>query len=452
MRKLFELTGIIMAIILVMVIIYHLVNTIPPEGASKESQAIAIFEDASCITCHQKKSNPSFHSDFPLLGNIAENERKRGYRMFDMEDTWDKMKKGEAISEAHLAKIEMETVILETMPPAKYYLLHWGTSITQTKQSILENWIKYHREKFYSDGLSAGQLKHEPVRPIPTPPTINKIKAKLGEKLFYDKRLSSNNTISCASCHNLKIGGANNKQYPESISKRLGGINTPTIYNVYFNSIQSWSGDTVGLVEYLEKHLLNPDILGNESFAGIIKKLQNNDDISSSFNKLYDDSITKYAITDAIAEFEKTLLTPNSDFDKYIKGDKHAINKTQILGYELFKSYKCAICHAGINLGGQTRELMGRHKNYFEDRGWELTKEDMGYFNHTADEHDRHRFRVPGLRNVELTKPYFHDGSQQTLHNAVKTMSIYQSNRKISEEDTKAIVAFLETLTGEFEK
>ena len=449
MRRLFEFTGIIMAIALVMTVTYHLVNTIPPEGASKESQAIAILEDASCIACHQKKSTQSFYSDLPLMGQIAENSHKRGYRMFDMEDTWNKIKKGEAISEAHLAKIEMEAITLGTMPPAKHYFIHWGSSITPAKKTILRSWIKYHKEKFHANELSAEHFKYEPVRPIPTSLSANKRKAKLGEKLFHDKRLSYDNTISCASCHNLKNGGADNRQYPEGINKRLGSINTPTIYNSRFNDMQSWSGCSANIEELIEKHILSQDIMGNKSFADIIKKLENDDDIKDLFERLYSGGITKFTITDAIAEFGKTLLTPNSNFDKYIKGDEYAINKMQVSGYELFKSHKCATCHAGINFGGQTRELMGRHKNYFEDRGWELTKDDMGYFNCTEDEYDRYHFKVPGLRNIELTKPYFHDGSQQTLHDAVKTMGIYQSGRKISDEDAKAIISFLESLTGE---
>ena len=449
-RRLSEFAGIIMAIALIMTILYHLVNTIPPEGALKESQAVAIFEDASCITCHLKNTTPSFYSDLFLVGRIVENNRQKGYHTFDIKDTWEKMINGKAINEVHLAKIEMEIVTLGTMPPAKYYLFHWGSSITAAKKSIIKNWIKYHRDKFFHNELSSEQFKYEPIRPIPSFLHVNKRKSSLGEKLFNEKRLSADNTISCASCHNLKNGGANNRQYPESINKRLCGMNTQTIFNTYFNALQSWNGNTTDMCEYIGKHVLNQNIMGNNSFSYIINKLKSDDDISDSFNKIYEDGITESTITDAINEFVKTLITPDSNFDKYTKGDDNAINKMQIFGYELFKSYRCATCHAGVNLGGQTRELMGRYKNYFEDRRWEITKEDMGYFNHTADEYDRHRFKVPGLRNVELTKPYFHDGSQQTLHEAVQTMGIYQSGCKISDEDANAIVSFLETLTGDF--
>lgn len=451
MKRLIEFTGIIMAIALVMTVIYHLVNTIPPAGTSKESQAIAIFEDASCMTCHQKDVTAPFYTNLPLIGQIMNKDIKNGYQMFNMEDAWNKIKQEEAINETHLTQIEMATIIRKTMPPAKHYLTHWGASVTPAKQTILKNWIKYHRGKFYPNHLSVEQFKYDPVRPIPSL-TVNKRKAILGKELFHDTRLSSDNTISCASCHNLKTGGANNRQYAKSVNNRLGSINTPTIYNTYFDNIHAWSGDAISMEKYLEKHITDPAIMGNVSFIDIIRKLQKKDDIKNTFNKLYDNGITISAITDAITEYGKTLLTPDCSFDKYLKGDEYAINKKELFGYELFKFHKCATCHTGINIGGQTCELMGRYENYFSDRGWELSEEDMGHFNHTINEYDRHRFKVPGLRNVALTKPYFHDGSRQTLTDAVKTMGVYQSDSKLNNEEISAIVAFLESLTGEAEK
>jgi len=436
---------------LVMVVIYHLVNTIPPAGTSKESQATAIFEDASCMTCHGQNIQTPFYSDLPLIAPLLKNERKKGFQRFNMEDAWSMIKDGEAINETDLAKIEMETVILRTMPPKKHYLIHWGSSITPAKQTILKNWFNYHREKFYPNELSAESFKHESIRPIQNVLSVNKKKVALGKKLFHDIRLSSDNTLSCASCHNPKTGGANNRQFAESVNKHMGNINTPTVFNAYFNALQSWNGEAISMEKFIEQHITNPTITGYSSITPIIRKLEENNDIKNSFGKLYDNGITKATIADAITEFVKTLHTPNCSFDRYLKGDAYAINKKEIFGYELFKSHKCATCHTGINLGGLTRERMGVHKDYFKDRGWELTEEDMGYFNHTADEYDRHRFKVSGLRNVAQTKPYFHDGSQQSLYDAVKIMGIYQAGRNINDEEIKAIVAFLETLTGEIE-
>ena len=170
----------------------------------------------------------------------------------------------------------------------------------------------------------------------------------------------------------------------------------------------------------------------------------------AAFNGIYADGITEKNITDAIQEFERTLTTPNSDFDKWLRGDNSAINEEALRGYELFKKYDCATCHAGANLGGETYELMGTRRDYFADRGLELTEEDNGRFKETADERDRHRFKVPGLRNIALTWPYFHDGTRMTMDEAVKDMARYQVDVELSDAETSAIVAFLHTLTGEY--
>jgi cytochrome c peroxidase len=444
-----EFTGIIMAIALVMIVIYYLVNTIPPAGSSKDAQVIAIFEDAGCITCHQKNSNTPFYADIPLIGQIIKNDRANGYRKFNIGESLDQIKKEEAVNEVILAKIEMATIIHDVMPPAGYYLIHWGASVTPAKQTILREWIKKHREKFYPNTLATDSLKNEPVRPLPSSLTVNKRKAALGKELFYDKRLSADNTVSCASCHNPDKGGANNKQYAEGADKRLGNVNTPTVYNAYFNIAQAWDGHSANIKELVREHIITSVIMGNDSFADVIERLQKDEGLKKRFDHLYEDGMTGDAITDAIAEFEKTLLTPDCSFDKYLKGDNYAINKKEIFGYELFKSNKCATCHAGIIFGGQSFELMGIYNDYFGDRGWEITAEDLGRFNYTAEEYDRYRFKVPGLRNVALTKPYFHDGSRQTLSDAIAAMGTYQTNRTISDEEINAIAAFLETLTGE---
>ncbi len=451
-KRLIEFSGIIMAVALVMIVIYHLVDIIPPAGPSKDDQAVAIFKDASCITCHQKNSNTPFYADIPIIGQIIKRDITNGYRKFNIGESLEIIKKEEAVNEAILAKIEMATITNEMMPPARYYLIHWGASITPAKQIILKEWIKKHRGKFYPNTLAADMFKNEPVRPIPSSLTFNKRKAALGKKLFYDKRISFDNTISCASCHNPDKGGANNKQYAEGADKRLGTINTPTICNAHFNIAQSWNGHSANIKDLVKEHIKNSVIMGNESFADVIKRLRNNEDLKKGFDHLYEDGMTENTIADAIAEFGKTLLTPDCSFDKYLKGDNYAINKKEIFGYELFISKTCATCHVGTTLGGQSFELMGIYNDYFEDRGWELTADDLGRFNYTADNKDRHRFKVPGLRNVALTKPYFHDGSQQTLSDAVIAMGIYQTDHKISDEEINAIVAFLETLTGEPEK
>ena len=174
-------------------------------------------------------------------------------------------------------------------------------------------------------------------------------------------------------------------------------------------------------------------------------------ELTAEFTAVYPDGYSGENLTDAIAEFEKTLLTPNSRFDRYLKGDSTALTAQEIKGYELFKANDCATCHVGANLGGQSYELMGLKADYFGDRGLELTVEDNGRYKETKQERDRHRFKTPGLRNVALTAPYLHDGTAKTLDEAVDAMAKYEVGTTLSSADRDDIVAFLKTLTGEYQ-
>ena len=185
-------------------------------------------------------------------------------------------------------------------------------------------------------------------------------------------------------------------------------------------------------------------------FDEICDKLKADESFNKAFTEVYADGINQANITNAIQEFEKTLLTPNSRFDKYLKGDKTAMNADEVAGYELFKKYNCATCHVGENMGGQSYELMGIKQDYFADRGTELTIEDNGRYKETKDERDRHRFKVPGLRNIALTAPYYHDATQATLEDAVVSMARYEVGEELSQQEVQKIVAFLKTLTGEY--
>jgi cytochrome c peroxidase len=190
--------------------------------------------------------------------------------------------------------------------------------------------------------------------------------------------------------------------------------------------------------------------MASPNFDAIIAKLKADRKMVRAFKALYAEGITEATITDAIEQFERTLTTPNSRFDKYLRGDNAAISAEEAEGYELFKKYSCATCHVGKNLGGESYELMGLRKHYFADRGLELTEEDNGRYKQTKNERDRHRFKVPGLRNVALTWPYYHDGTRTSLKEAVCDMGTYQSGVALTDEEEDKIVAFLNTLTGEY--
>jgi cytochrome c peroxidase len=191
--------------------------------------------------------------------------------------------------------------------------------------------------------------------------------------------------------------------------------------------------------------------MASESFDQIIAKLKEDKKLVKAFNAVYADGLTEANITDAIEEFERTLITPDSRFDQWLRGDDSALTAEELEGYELFKKYDCATCHVGQNLGGQSYELMGLRRHYFADRGLELTNEDNGRYKETQLERDRHRFKVPGLRNVEHTWPYYHDGTRETLEEAVRDMAIYQSDVEMTETETDKVVAFLKTLTGKYQ-
>ena len=231
----------------------------------------------------------------------------------------------------------------------------------------------------------------------------------------------------------------------------MGGVNAPTTYNAVYNFVQFWDGRAKTLAEQAAGPPLNPVEMASASFDEIIAKLAQDKQMVEAFKALYPDGITEANITNAIEEFERTLVTPNSQFDKWLLGNDEALTVEELRGYELFKANNCATCHIGANLGGESYELMGLRQHYFQARGTELTEEDNGRFKQTQDERDRHRFKVPGLRNIELTWPYYHDGTRATMEEAVRDMAFYQYDVVLDDAEVAAIVAFLRTLTGEYQ-
>ena len=405
---------------------------------------MAIFEDGGCISCHSAEPKLPFYASFPVMGDVVVADSQAGYQMFDIEPLLSALKSGEKLSEVDVAKVE-RVALNGTMPLAKYYLVHWGSQVTEAKGAIVAAWAEHWRAEYYNDGLGG-----EPIRPIAESVEYDAAKAELGRKLYHDTRLSVDNTVSCASCHSLSTAGVDNKQYSEGVGGQFGGVNAPTVYNAVYNFVQFWDGRAATLALQAAGPPLNPVEMGYESFDQIVAKLSKDKAFTREFKKVYPDGWSEANITDAIAQFERTLLTPNSRFDKYLKGDASAITAEELEGYNLFKKYNCATCHVGANLGGQSYELMGQYADYFAARGTEMTAEDNGRFKQTSIERDRHRFKVPGLRNVALTYPYFHDGTEPELKEAVCKMGTYQVGVEIPDADEDKIVAFLHTLTGEF--
>ncbi len=295
---------------------------------------------------------------------------------------------------------------------------------------------------------SALDLASEPIQPLRAV-KVNAAKVALGEKLFFDVRLSANDSISCAHCHDLEQkGGADGLRHSFGIDGNEGLVNAPTVFNAVLNVAQFWDGRATTLEEQVNGPLTSPLEMG-ASWPDVVKKLSMSKDYRRMFRHLYTTGITPDAIRNAIAEFERSLVTVNSRFDRYLQGEEGAITAAEQHGYTLFKAYGCVSCHQGRNVGGNLYQTMGVMADYFADHPAE-NKADLGRFNVTGDAQDRHVFKVPSLRLAALTSPYLHNGSAQSLHEVIDRMAKYQVGRKIPAADVAAIIAFLRTLPGEY--
>ena len=433
----------------VMVVVYRAVNRVPSADLPQYEQVYKIFDDGGCLSCHSSDPVLPFYAELPVAGNIVKADIDSGYRAYDMRPFMESLKENGDVNAVDLAKIE-KVVLDDRMPMPKYYLVHWGSSLTSAKRDIVLDWVRDVREAMYDDGLT-GDRAAEPVRPIDQEVEVDEAKAALGFALFHDPRLSVDNTVSCATCHALETAGVDNHQYSHGVDDQVGGVNAPTVYNAVYNFVQFWDGRAKTLADQAAGPPLNPIEMASTSFDEIIAKLAADKDFSKAFKAVYPDGLTEANITNAIEEFERTLITPDSRFDKWLRGDDSALTADELAGYELFKKYDCATCHVGPNLGGQSYELMGLRRHYFSERGLELTHEDNGRYKETQNERDRHRFKVPGLRNVEHTWPYYHDGTRLTLEDAVRDMGLYQSGVELTSAETDQITSFLKTLTGEYQ-
>ena len=287
----------------------------------------------------------------------------------------------------------------------------------------------------------------ELIQPLPESVDVNMDKVLLGRSLFHDTALSGDGTVACVTCHMLDHGGAEPRKTSTGIRGQVGPINSPTVLNAGFNFVQFWDGRAKDLQEQAAGPVENPIEMGAK-WDEVVERLQKNAEYVATFAKLYKDGITKDSATDAIAEYEKSLITP-SRFDKFLRGNETAITDAEKSGYATFKEVGCAACHVGIGAGGNMFQKMGLVNDYFADRGTPVTEADLGRFNVTKKAADKHFFKVPTLRNVELTSPYLHDGSRATLEETVQVMGKYQLGKDLTDAQVNGIVTFLKSLTGE---
>jgi len=290
----------------------------------------------------------------------------------------------------------------------------------------------------------------EPIQPLPPPPLLDARKVELGRKLFRDRRFSRDNSVACISCHPFQHGGADPRPRSVGAGGVLGPVNSPSIFNAGHNFRQLWSGAARSLEDQIDAVVANPRVFGS-NWPAVLEKLGRDKDLADAFAAAYPRGLERASVLDALASYERSLVTP-SRFDRYLRGDAAAITAAEKSGYQAFKRYGCVACHQGVNVGGNMFQKFGAMRDYFKDRaaaGRPPEEADRGRFNATGRAHDLHVFKVPGLRNVALTAPYFHDASATTLEDAVEVMFRYQLGRAAPAGDKALIVKFLHTLTGE---
>jgi cytochrome c peroxidase len=296
-----------------------------------------------------------------------------------------------------------------------------------------------------SMAYAAASWDQEPILPIPLTPEVDTAKAALGEKLFHDRRLSHDNVMACATCHQLPQGGDDGLPLARTADGTLYSRNTPTIFNAALNSRYRWDGAVRTLEEEITATLHSPAMM-HTTWPELLTKLRAVPDYLAAFNAAYSGGLTPEHVLDALTIYIRSLLTPNSRFDQYLQGRHEALTAEEQHGYQLFKAYGCTACHQGVNVGGNMFQKFGIFRGDSPPRD----DDDLGRFTLTGVARDRLVFRVPSLRNVAVTAPYYHDGRVDTLETAVDLMARRQLGTALTAEEIRAIVQFLHTLTGEY--
>ena len=329
-----------------------------------------------------------------------------------------------------------------------------GTGVTEAAAAVLRGLLAAALAALAlaaaSFAVSGEARAAEPIRPLPETVDTDPAKAALGRELFHDPRLSKDGTVSCASCHVLATGGSDGRRVSVGIEGKEGVINSPTVFNARFNFKQFWDGRAKNLEDQIDGPIQSPIEMGS-LWPEVVAKLYQDERYPKLFEKSYSDGINRKNVKNAIAEFVASLVTPNSRFDQWLKGDDTALSAHEKQGYTLFKSYGCVSCHQGANVGGNMFQVFGVLNDYFKRRG-NITEADLGRYNITGNIADRHSFKVPSLRLAAHTPPYLHDGNAATLRDAVDAMFEFQLGREAPDEDKDAIVAFIKTLAGESEE
>ncbi len=406
--------------------------------------ALKVLE-TKCVHCHTSEIQLPWYARLPLAGRLIEHDIQVGMKHTDfIKDFFPETP--QPVSEVTLAKVEYSTEH-NTMPPPPYLLMHWNHRMSAADKEALLSWIYRERETHHATPGNSPEVMRRGIQPLPDAVDEDPAKVALGDKLFHDVRLSKDNTISCASCHDLAKGGTDQLRFSVGVGDAVGDINAPTVFNAGYQFMQFWDGRAATLEEQADGPVNNPiEMASNWEEASA--KLREDEAFTQAFNAVYPDGYKMENFVDAIAAFERTLITP-APFDAYLKGDESALTAQQQEGYRLFQEFACATCHTGVILGGKSFEVMGLRGDYFGERG-NVSTPDYGRYNATKQESDRFRLKTPTLRNIALTFPYLHDGTAETLEEVVEIMAKHQSGRSIAKPQTEAIAAFMHSLTGAY--
>lgn len=305
-----------------------------------------------------------------------------------------------------------------------------------------------HQKSSVDETHESDPIGAQPIEPLPLTSDFDAARAALGEELFREPRMSGDGKVACTDCHRANHGWADDQAHSLASDRPASPVNVPTMYNVRYLYKLAWNGKYDSLESHIDGLMVNPKVMAS-SWEIATKHLFEVPHYRQRFASVFREGLTPSNVREAILDYERSLVTPNAPFDQYLRGDAQAVSAEVKLGYAMFKSYGCSSCHQGMAIGGNVFERFGVLRDFFADRG-HFDSADLGRFNVTQHDQDRFVFRVPSLRNVALTAPYFHDGSAATLEDAVKAMARYQLGRDLDERDRAALVAFLRSLTGEY--
>ena len=426
-------------------------KSIPDAPVSQ--QVAAILEQNGCYSCHSGQDGTPFYAKLPfadpILAHIEIGTRFWDLRREDLENP----------SEVLLSKLQ-HSVTSGNMPLVEYKLIHWGTGFNKAEKSLLTEWILSQRQERFATGTACEAYAQHALQPIPDSLATDIRKVTLGRKMYNEARVSLDGTLSCATCHVIDKGGADSRgtRTSEGIYGQFGGINAPTVLNAAFNVEQFWNGRAHTLADQAAGPPVNPVEMGDQTWEQICERLKEDASLVAEVQSIYPEGITQATVTDAIAEYEKTLITPNDRLDQMLKGDENALTEEEKKGLAAFMDNSRAVCHVGKTLGGQSFETLGIYEDYYAAREQSnpdivYNDDDKGLAGFTGDTANLHRFKVPGLRNISKTSPYFHDGTQATIEDAVRAMFRFELGvKEAPESDVASISAFLRTLDGEIKK